>query len=458
MRERALWRKGSEAQNAPMGQISWTLSLSKSREHSSEEIHISSVLIGRLAVKVIISCGLGKLHFHETVRAAALAGVDVEFIAGWIPSKSQSRWVDVIGHLLGEISLATRLQARIVDHPRVTMRSNAFAEFGGRAAARLWMPIAFREKLAGIDFVLAGSSSRKWLHDADIFHVRSGAGQGGAIRTARAHGMRVLTDHSIAHPAYIDEVLSPEHRRLGLPYETWATNGLWTTVLRDCHEADRILVNSDFVKRTFVERGFSQDRIDVAYLGVKEQFFSLKRDYSIKGPVRLLFTGNFGIRKGVATLLESVRILRRQGLDVRLRLVGNLSDGSTCLRDSDSEFFTHTPFVPPEQLSHALAEADMFVFPTLVEGSSRSAMEAAAAGLPLVTTENCGLPLSAEKQEVVYVPLSNADRLATAVSELASDEFRRSQIGRRGASRIQQDFTWPLYGAQLIQIYSNLLR
>ena len=409
-------------------------------------------------MKIIISSGLGKLHFHETVRAAALAGMDIEFIAGWLPSKSQSRWVNALGHLLGERSLAARMQARTVDHPRVTMRSNALAEFGGRAMTYLLKPIASSETLSGIAFAFAGARSRKLLHDADIFHVRSGAGQGGAIHTAREHGMRVLTDHSIAHPAYVDEVLGPEHRRLGLPYKTWATDGLWTRVLRDCHQADRLLVNSDFVKRTFVERGFPQDRIDVAYLGVKEQFFSIKRDYSIEGPVRLLFTGNFGVRKGVATLLESVRILRRQGLDVRLRLVGNLADGSTCLRDSDSEFFTHTPFVPPEQLPQALIEADMFVFPTLVEGSSRSAMEAAAAGLPVVTTENCGLPLSAEKQEVVYVPLSNPDALATAVSELASDERRRMQIGLNAASHIQRDYTWPRYGTQLMHVYSKLLR
>jgi glycosyltransferase involved in cell wall biosynthesis len=409
-------------------------------------------------MKVIISSGMGKLHFHETVRAAALAGIDVEFIAGWIPSRRQSRFVDALGHLLGEASLAKRMQARIVEHPRVRMRSNALAEFGGRAIETLLKPFCSSGNLAGAAFEMTGAGSRKWLQDAEIFQVRSGAGQGGAILTARSHGMRILTDHSIAHPAYIDKVLGSEHRRLGLPYERWVTNGLWTRVLRDCRDADRLLVNSDFVKRTFIEEGFVPDTIDVGYLGVKDQFFSIKRDYSINGPIRLLFTGNFSIRKGVATLLESIRKLRLGGLDVRLRFVGNLSDGAICLRDTDWQFFTHTPFVPPEQLSQAMAEADLFVFPTLVEGSSRSAMEAAAAGLPVVTTENCGLPLRAEKEEVVYVPLADPESLVDAIAHLASDERRRSQIGCNAASRIQRDFTWPLYGARLMQIYSNLLR
>jgi glycosyltransferase involved in cell wall biosynthesis len=408
-------------------------------------------------MKVIISSGIGKLHFHETARAVAQEGIDVEFVAGWIPSKKASRLVDTLGRRLGEVSLASRMQARTVDHARVTMRSNASAEFGGRALTFFLKHLFSNGDMSGIAFAMAGFGSRKWLRQADIFHVRSGAGQGGAIRTARNRGMRVLTDHSIAHPAYMDEVLGDEYRRLGLPFQRTASDGLWSRVLRDCHEADRLLVNSDFVKHTFIDRGFPPEKIDVAYLGVKEQFFSIKNDYSIKGPVRLLFTGNFDVRKGVATLLETVRLLRRGGLDVRLRLVGNLLGGSSCLRDSDSQFFTHTPFVPPEQLRSALAESDMFVFPTLIEGSSRSAMEAAAAGLPIITTENCGLPLEAGK-EVIYVPLSNHEALANAITCLSGDEQVRSDIGRKAASRIQQNFTWPLYGKQLVRIYVNLLR
>jgi len=408
-------------------------------------------------LRVIISSGIGKLHFHETVKAVADGGIEVEFLTGWIPPRKHARLVDVLGRQLGEASLASRMRSRVVEHPRVTMRSNALAEFGGRAAVALLRHIYSSGDLSGLAFAMAGSGSRKWLHDAEIFHVRSGAGQGGAIRTARKNGMRILTDHSIAHPLYMDDVLAQEYQRLGLPFQRCATDGLWAKVLRDCHEADHVLVNSDFVKRTFIEKGFPPEKIDVAYLGVREQYFSLKRNYAINGPVRLLFTGNFDVRKGAATLFESVRILRQGGLDVRLQVVGNLSSGSAFLRDADSQFFTHTPFVPPEQLRPLLAGADIFVLPTLIEGSSRSAMEAAAAGLPIVTTENCGLPLEANK-EVIYVPLTNPAALADAIARLATEERLRSDLGRNASSRIQQNFTWPLYGAELIRIYSSLLQ
>ncbi len=114
-------------------------------------------------------------------------------------------------------------------------------------------------------------------------------------------------------------------------------------MLRDCADADLLLVNSDFVKKTFVDEGYPAEKIRVAYLGVREEFFDLKRDYSIEGPVRILFTGNFDIRKGVRILLEAIRSCRRSGLDLRLELMGNLGNGASCLRRATTSFLPTPP-------------------------------------------------------------------------------------------------------------------
>lgn len=42
----------------------------------------------------------------------------------------------------------------------------------------------------------------------------------------------------------------------------------------DCEEGDRLLVNSDFVKNTFIEYGFDTNKIDVVYLGVRSDFLA----------------------------------------------------------------------------------------------------------------------------------------------------------------------------------------
>jgi glycosyltransferase involved in cell wall biosynthesis len=222
------------------------------------------------------------------------------------------------------------------------------------------------------------------------------------------------------------------------------------TVLRDCADADLLLVNSDFVKKTFVDEGYPAPKVRVAYLGVRKEFFDLKRDYSIEGPVKILFTGNFDIRKGVRILLEAIRSCRRSGLDLRLELMGNLGNGASLLQPDDGQFFTHTAFAPLQQVCAAFARADLFAFPTFAEGSSRSGMEAAAAGLPIITTENCGLPLEHGKS-AIYVPVNDSDALAEAISQLSSQEGLRERIGRNAMRTVTEHYTWTHYGHQVAE-------
>ncbi len=401
-------------------------------------------------MKAIIATGFGKLHFHETARALALAGVQVNFITGWVPNDSQTALVNLLGRFLGEKHLAARMTARQIGIPGVSVTPVAWTEFAGTfikvaQRSRPFSKVLPLDLAYGMEFRLAAWGSRKHLKNADVLLVRSGAGQSGAISKARSNGLAVVTDHSIAHPAFMHEALRDEFARFGMAAGYDRRADLWKLVLRDCAEADLLLVNSDFVKRTFVEQGYSADKIRVAYLGVREEFFGLKRDYRIDGPVRILFTGNFDVRKGVRLLLEAIRRCRKSGLDLRLELIGNLDNGASCLQAEDAVFFTHTPFAPREQVASAMARADLFVFPTFAEGSSRSGMEAAAAGLPIVTTENCGLPLQHE-ESAIYVPVGDADALADAMSRVCSDEMLRTRIGRNAMRTVTQNYTWLQYG------------
>jgi glycosyltransferase involved in cell wall biosynthesis len=400
-------------------------------------------------LRAIVATGFGKLHFHETARALAGAGVDVNFLTGWVPKSNQSALVDLAGKFLAEKHLAARMAARQINIPGVSVTGVAWVEVVGTLIKLVQRTRVIPLDLAyGMEFRVAAWGSRKYLKNADVLLVRSGAGQSGAIRTARKNGLAIVTDHSIAHPAFIHEVLREEFARFGMPAGYDPQADLWKLVLRDCDDADLLLVNSDFVKKTFVGQGYPAEKIRVAYLGVREDFFDLKHDYRIDGPVRILFTGNFDIRKGVRLLLEAIRSCRRSRLDVRLELMGNLDNGAACLQAGDEVFFTHTPFAPLQQVAAAFARADLFVFPTFAEGSSRSGMEAAAAGLPIITTENCGLPLQHE-QSALYVPVNDAEALAQSIARLAADETLRTKLGRNAMRTVTQNYTWKQYGQQV---------
>jgi glycosyltransferase involved in cell wall biosynthesis len=152
------------------------------------------------------------------------------------------------------------------------------------------------------------------LKTARLYHYRTGFGHAGAAR-ARRLGLVTLAHHSIAHPALLEHLVRAEGR---LPSADGTgpdapiaplISPLWEDVRRDLRHADHVLVNSDFVKQTFLHQGWDPERVHVIYQGVDRRFFEAlpERDPApAEGPLRLAFAGRFERRKGVDQLVSAL--------------------------------------------------------------------------------------------------------------------------------------------------------
>jgi glycosyltransferase involved in cell wall biosynthesis len=409
----------------------------------------------------VLSTGVGRLHFVETAGALWDAGEDVRLLTGWVPSSGYDWLVDAAGLVIGRPNLARRLAVRRVGGslPPTRIRTCPVAEGIAAVGQRVFRangtawPAASRAVWQNF-----GRASRRHLHDLDVFHVRSGAGQGGAIAKARSLGALAVADQSIAHPAFMARALNPIYDRYGMPRLAGEEDAFWNLVLQDCNDADAILVNSDFVRETFVSEGFDPRKINVAYLGVRTDFLGLKQDYSLAKPAKLLFTGSFTPRKGAGDLLDAVASLNRSAVHFELTVVGSLADKDVLLKHHPIQRGLNFPgMMLQEELKKYLGTADMYVFPTRAEGCAKSAMEAMAAGVPVITTRECGLP--AEHLEHAYiVPSGDVDALRAAIETLAADESLRQHLGTAGATLVRERFSWTEYGAVVKQCHEMLLR
>jgi glycosyltransferase involved in cell wall biosynthesis len=408
--------------------------------------------------KVILSTGIGKLHFFESALAIHEANYPLELITGWRP-KGREKLIDALGQFIGQSSLSKRLAARWpIGLEDIPIYSCSFAEAYATFLTLLSQKGLINSSRAGtLGFTRFGQASRKYLKNADIFHVRSAAGQGGAIATARAQGMKILVDHSIAHLASIKSVLAPEFEKFNLPLiSLQPEDELWQLILKDCEQADLLIVNSDYVKSTFIEAGYPAEKIRVAYLGVRKDFFGLKQSYKRSDELKLLFTGHFDLRKGVRILLEALEILEKREFACRLDVYGQMASGNFALLDHPGLKNIHFhPFVPQDQLKNIIIESDLFVFPTFAEGSSRSAMESMAAGIPVITTKNCGVPIE-HGFNGWYIPLADPEALADAIQHLGSDDKLRQELGINAVQTVSDKYTWQHYAQSVIAIYDQL--
>jgi glycosyltransferase involved in cell wall biosynthesis len=84
---------------------------------------------------------------------------------------------------------------------------------------------------------------------------------------------------------------------------------------------------------------------------------------------------------------------------------------------------------------------DLFVLPSYREGFPRSAMEAAASGLPIIATDIRGCRQVVEhRHNGLLVPIHDADNLAAAIVELARDAPARSVMGARSRQKAEAEF------------------
>jgi glycosyltransferase involved in cell wall biosynthesis len=254
----------------------------------------------------------------------------------------------------------------------------------------------------------------------------------------------------------MDRTLGPAYKRAGHSWKPLARDPFWTLVARDCAEADCVLVNSQGVRDSIVRHGVNPQRIRVLYLGVRLDFLGAKTDFRRSGKLNLLFTGSFIVRKGLLDLLELMDRLRNSNVDAVLNVVGDAEEAKKLLgnRLNREDLILHG-FQPQESLGKFLAEADMYVFPTLAEGCAKSAMEALAAGLPVVTTPSCGLP-GLPGRDWVSVPENQPDELCRAVLSLAGNEALRTQIGKAGTALVREGYSWEQYGRNLAALYNEL--
>lgn len=169
-------------------------------------------------------------------------------------------------------------------------------------------------------------------------------------------------------------------------------------------------------------------------------------------PKRVLFVGTAELRKGIHYLAKAASMLKRNDNSYEFRVAGNVTDRiSTLPQTRDLKFLGR---VPRTQIAEEFAAADVFVLPSLAEGSAEVTYEALAAGVPLVVTRACG-SVARDGVEGRIVPERDAVALADAIDGVVHNRDLRDKLAAAARERARE-FTWENYGERLIEALMEL--
>lgn len=269
----------------------------------------------------------------------------------------------------------------------------------------------------------------------------------------------VHTYHSIGSVKYEDTEPMPRIASARLVVE-WAC----------LQEADCVVATSPQEKidlRWLVSR---RGRIRVIPYGIDIQPFSslvkatARQQLGISPKTKtILYVGSFERRKGIETLIKAcAQLPRRFQLYLVDRSEQSSSDEQERIRALIWEWglegiTTFAKPIPPQQLPAYYAAADVCVVPSDYESLGLVAIEAMAAGIPVIASHVGGLRHAVIHGETgLLVPPSNPEALAYALWAVLSNSKLARSWGEAGSKRVQLHFNSATVAARIHQLYRSL--
>jgi glycosyltransferase involved in cell wall biosynthesis len=254
------------------------------------------------------------------------------------------------------------------------------------------------------------------------------------FEAAKLQGIRCILDQTIA-------VSSLEYRLMLEEENNWkdwsispfrVTESMLYNAQREKIEqelADHIICGSDFVRNSLIDDGIAEHKISVISLGkIKEEkpgelFHSknIKDNNTSRDSLRILFMGSVGLRKGIPYLLEALRILENK-IPFTCKIAGTIGIRQDKINDYQNlcEFLGQVPRTETTQLYQW---ADVFVLPSICEGSAMVTYEALMFGLPVITTYNAG-SIVRDGVDGFIVPIRDAQAIADSLIKIFQDSPR----------------------------------
>ena len=228
--------------------------------------------------------------------------------------------------------------------------------------------------------------------------------------------------------------------------------------------ADHVVTTNYRFARMLQARGVARSRITVLHNAVRDMRTDAGEVSALRGTLGLeahdrvvLCVGRLSHEKGHAYLIRAARAWRGRA---RLVIAGEGPDRPRLERLAHEAgcagsvvFAGLTSSVAP-----FYAMADVFVLPSLSEGSPNVLLEAMAAGLPIVATEAGGIPeIAVDGVTALLVPPRDVAALACAVNALLEDRSRSARLAAAAKSTAARRYTPERRAAVLAAVYAKVL-
>jgi len=176
---------------------------------------------------------------------------------------------------------------------------------------------------------------------------------------------------------------------------------------------------------------------------------------------KLIFSGTWIERKGIAPLIEAFSVLANRHPALQLGILGAGAPAENVLADFPASLRSRVIVFPPlshAQCADALLDCDIFLLPSFFEGTPLALIEAMCTGIPVITTATCGMKDVVQNgKNGLLVSPGSSEQIVRSVELIATDTTMRQRLGRQAARDAAERYTWKAAAALVDAAYSSVL-
>ena len=256
------------------------------------------------------------------------------------------------------------------------------------------------------------------------------------LRAAHETGRTAILDQTIV-PRYVERRILDEQRDRWpgwepKPQQDEYLDQYCAREREEWESADLILCGSEFVKEGIAACGGPVDRCAVLPYGV-DAAFTVQPRPPHGGLLRVLIVGTVCLRKGAPYVLEAARQTKSIATYRMVGPVGVTPQAEAVLR----QHVELTGHVPRSRIVEHYRWADVFLLPSLCEGSANAIYEALATGLPVICTPNAGSVVR-DGVDGYIVPVMAPEAIADCLVRFAADRKLLQEMSRNSCDRCLQ--------------------
>ena len=162
--------------------------------------------------------------------------------------------------------------------------------------------------------------------------------------------------------------------------------------------------------------------------------------------------------KNLKTVLKALYLLKQDGLNAKLTIVGDLREDNKKLIDrlGLTNEITYKSKLPRKQLIQSLNNADIGIAPSKYEGFGFPLVEMIATGLPVIVSDKASLPELAGNAGLIFNS-SDSNDLKEKMKELIENAELRNKVTENSKLRRDDFFGWDEYAKKLEDLYKEII-